>query len=214
MKLRTVVASWALATVACAGLHAPVESAPPSEPGHAMHDTIQLLQGMTIDHGGSRLAFQGGDGRGGAKVDVWDAQDSAWLSHWVLAPGQVLAAGSGFLRVEAVEPGARATLHLAPANDSGGIVAPAPGQPVVPLGGSLDIGQTRIELIEISDDGAVTARLWPKLYPLAKTAPEDIREMRLAPGDEVQVGRRAFRVDRVQRDAGELRGFVALTPES
>lgn len=213
MRLRVVVVSWLLATAACAGINAPLESAPSSEPGHAMHDSFQLLQGMTLDRGGSRLAFQGGDGRGGAKVDVWDAQDSAWQAHWRLAPGQVFAAGGGFLRVETVEPGARATLHLAPASDSGGIAAPAPGQPVVPMDGSLDIGQTRIELLEISDDGAATARLWPKLYPLAKTDPEDIREMRLAPGDEVQVGRRLYRVDRVQRDAGELRGFVALTPE-
>src|SRR5690606_9483345 len=109
MRLRVMAVSWLLATAACAGISAPLESTPSFEPGHAMHDSFQLLQGMTLDRGGSRLAFQGGDGRGGAKVDVWDAQESVWQAHWRLAPGQLFAAGGGFLRVEGVEPGARAT---------------------------------------------------------------------------------------------------------
>src|SRR5690606_6800639 len=159
MRLRVMAVSWLLATAACAGISAPLESTPSFEPGHAMHDSFQLLQGMTLDRGGSRLAFQGGDGRGGAKVDVWDAQESVWQAHWRLAPGQLFAAGGGVLRVEGVEPGARATLHLAPASDSGGIPAPAPAQPVVSMDGSLGIAQPRIRLLANPTECSTTKRM-------------------------------------------------------
>ena len=204
-----VAAMVAIAGLAVAGGSGPIDSNAVPGSGNAMADRLQIVQGTTADHGGARLAFAGADGRGGAKIDVWNPADAAWVTHWRLRPGQILAAGGGFLRIEDVRfGGPREVLVLATPGDSGGLAAPAASQPVLPAGGSLEVGLSRVELIAVEADGTASARIWPKLQPLAKTDPGEIREVTLAAGTALAFGSRTLVVDRVQGDAGEIPALV------
>lgn len=176
--------------------------------------SLQITQGTTATRGDSRLGFVDSDGPQAVKLDVWTEQDKAWLTHWRLHVDQVFPAGDGFLRVRGIQQsGSRAVVSLAPADDAGVIPTPTADQPILPLGGSLDVGLTRIELAAEPADGKARARLWPKLYPLAKTDPKDIREVDLVPGMTLEFGNRTLRLERIQSSAGGIPAFVAFSTQ-
>lgn len=200
---------------ACAGPAQPIATSSSRESTRTMSaSSLQIIQGTTATHGETRLGFVDSDGPDGAWLNAWTEQDPAWLSHWRLRTGQVFPAGAGFLQVQAVQhDGPRAVLVLDASGDTGSIAAPAAHQPILPLGGSLDMGLTRIELVAAPADGKARARLWPKLYPLAKTAAEDIREVDLVPGVVLEFGTRTLQVDRIQADAGDIAAFVVFSTQ-
>ena len=174
--------------------------------------SLQITQGTTATRGDSRLAFVDSDGPQAVKLDVWTEQDKAWLTHWRLHVDQVFPAGDGFLQVHGIQrSGSRAVVSLAPAEAADGIVAPAADQPILPMGGSLDMGLTRIELTAPPANGTARARLWLKLRPLATTADDDVRLVELGPGMTLDVGTRSLRVERIQVETGDIAGFVAFS---
>lgn len=200
-----------IASAACSGPEAPTPSLA-LETQAKMRDELQVTQGTTADHDGSRLSLTGSDGERMAMLNVWNPKDSAWLTHWRLRPGQIFPAGAGFLRVQQLQyRDARATVVLMAASDAGGLTAPAPGQPVLPMGGTLDVGISRIELLELLDDGTARLRRRPKLYPLSRTAAEDIQELVLAAGHSIEIGSKTLTIERIQPDAGDIPAFVVFS---
>ena len=203
----------ALSGGGCAHLTPLTDSSPLRATHNSMSDSsLQITQGTTATRGDSRLGFVDSDGPQAVKLDVWTEQDKAWLTHWRLHVDQVFPAGDGFLQVRGIQrSGSRAVVSLAPAEAADGIVAPAADQPILPMGGSLDMGLMRIELTDPPANGTARARLWPKLRPLGTTADEDVRLVELGPGMTLDVGTRSLRVERIQMETGDIAAFVAFS---
>lgn len=209
-----VACAMLLAGGACGVEVAPhAATAPPSATEPAMpQDSFQIRQGASATHGDSRLGFIGSDGAGGALLDAWHQRHDFWLAHYRLRDGDIFPASGRFLRVTQIrhgEPGGSLTLDVA--GDAGGLLPAAADQPVLPERGSLDVGLSRLEMRSPPEAHSVRVRRWPKLYPLARTAPEQIEEIELSVGDTLAFGSRTLRVERIQPDAGDIGGFVVFS---
>ena len=191
--------------------HAATASPPATEPA-MQQDSFQIRQGASATRGDSRLGFIGSDGAGGALLDAWDQRHDFWLVHYRLRDGDIFPASGRFLRVTQIrhgEPGGSLSLDVA--GDAGGLLPAAADQPVLPERGSLDVGLSRLEMLSPPDAHSVRVRRWPKLHPLARTAPEQIEELALSVGDTLAFGNRTLRVERIQSDAGDIGGFVVFS---
>lgn len=177
-----------------------------------MQDSLQIAQGSAGQYGDSRIGFLDAVENGGASIDLWSANDQAWLIHWRLRAGELFPVGGHFLKVAQVRHGGpRAILELVVAGDAAGIPAPKAAQPVLPMGGSLDVGLTRLELLDEPTGASARVRMWPKAYLLSKAPAEDVRWIELKPGAVLTFGNRKLKVERIQPDAGDVRPFVVFS---
>lgn len=189
----------------------------PPTPNLAAKDTMQqgvrITQGATARYGKSTLGFVGLTGEGEIALHVWDQADKTWLTRLRLRPHAVFSAGGHFLRVsELMRPdGRREELHLTQLHDAGGLRPAQPGQPVLPQGGYLEVGLTRLELVMPLAAARAKVRMWPKLHSLEHTDPGQIREAELTVGETLTFGSKTIAVERIQAPAGEIAGFVVFS---
>lgn len=222
MDLCTSVATvrfWGAAVVlglAGVWIAVPVLARPPT-PNLATKDTMQqgirITRGATARYGKSTLGFVGLTGEGEIALHVWDQAEKAWLTRLRLGPRAVFSAGGHFLRVsELARPeGRREELHLTQLHEAGGLQPAQPEQPVLPQGGSLEVGLTRLELVMPPAAAAAKVRMWPKFHSLEDTDPGQIREAELAVGETLTFGSKTIAVERIQAPAGEVAGFVVFS---
>ncbi len=175
---------------------------------------LRITQGTVGSRGGSRLGFIGTDTEGRALLAQWsdggDQGDDAWSARWRLAPGSVLAAGGEFLRVRSIDHQRRDELVLVPAGDGVAAQPPQPDQPVLSLGGRLQLGSEESELVQAPASQRVAIRSWPKLRPLADTPPAQIRTRELRVGDELRIGGVPVRVERITEPDDGLAPLVVF----
>ena len=177
-----------------------------------MQQELRIIQGTTAQYGGSTLGFVGLDGEGRISLDVWDANEKAWLTRLRLREGEVFSAGGHYLRVAQLEEGAqRPRLQLMELGDAGGLQAAQAEHAVLPQHGCLEVGLTRLEFTAPPTAAAAQIRMWPKLYPLKDTDPAQIQQTELTVGQLLTFGHKQLKVERIQAAAGDIPGFVAFS---
>lgn len=179
-----------------------------------MHPVIELGQGTTCLCGGNVIGFSRITAKGLAALQHWDETDRVWTTQWRLQLRGVFCAGGRFLCMDALlaaDAEHRAMVHLAELGDAGGIAAADATHAVLPAGGYLDIGLTRMRLIAGSSPRAMRARLWPKTDRLAEALPDDIRDVELSIGSAIAIGNIHLHVQRLQMQAGDIPAFATFS---